>query len=176
MALRMQMLVDRGRPMSATPITILVVDDQADSRSFLATFLETLGYKVETVGSGPDALERLAEGPAPDAVLLDVVMEHMDGIETLRRYRATGGSSPVIIVSALDQPDTIVQAMRLGAADYVTKPFNAEELKEILERVTAAERPTVRTEGSEVQVQRPRERGADRSLGDSPAMQRVDEL
>src|SRR5262249_34623291 len=71
----------------------------------------------------------------------------------------------------------IVQAMRLGAADYVTKPFNAEELKEILERVTASERATTRSEPQEVATQRPAPtRGAERNLGDSPAMQRIDEL
>src|SRR5215471_7267993 len=156
-------------------VNILVVDDQEDSRTFLVSFLETLGYVVEAVASGPEALERLNEGEPPDAVLLDVVMDGMDGIETLRRYRASGGSSPVVIVSALDQPDTIVQAMRLGAADYVTKPFNAEELKEILERVTAPERATIRTEPQD--VQRPTQaRGIERNLGDSPAMQRIDEL
>src|SRR5215471_6649038 len=158
-------------------VNILVVDDQEDSRTFLVSFLETLGYVVEAVASGPEALERLNEGEAPDAVLLDVVMDGMDGIETLRRYRAAGGNCPVVIVSALDQPDTIVQAMRLGAADYVTKPFNAEELKEILERVTANERATIRTEPQEVATQRPAaSRSADRNLGDSPAMQRIDEL
>jgi two-component system response regulator AtoC len=156
-------------------VNILVVDDQEDSRTFLVSFLEALGYVVESVASGPEALERLNEGEPPDAVLLDVVMDGMDGIETLRRYRAAGGGCPVVIVSALDQPDTIVQAMRLGAADYVTKPFNAEELKEILERVTAPERATIRTEPQEVSTQRPA-RTAECNLGDSPAMQRIDEL
>jgi two-component system response regulator AtoC len=156
-------------------VNILVVDDQEDSRSFLVSFLEAIGYSVEAVASGPEALERLNEGEAPHAVLLDVVMDGMDGIETLRRYRASGGNCPVVIVSALDQPDTIVQAMRLGAADYVTKPFNAEELKEILERVTAPERATTRTEPQDVQ-RTAASRTAERNLGDSPAMQRIDEL
>jgi two-component system response regulator AtoC len=163
----------------SNPLTVLVVDDQEESRAFLVSFVEALGYGVEALDGGPAALERLAHDPAPSAVLLDVVMEGMDGIETLRRYRAAGGSCPVIIVSALDQPDTIVQAMRLGAADYVTKPFNAEELKEILERTTSAERATVRTDPSEAAMAAPaagRQRAGDRSLGDSPAMQQVDEL
>src|SRR5262249_45497533 len=120
---------------------------------------------------------RLEDCSSAQAVLLDVVMEGMDGIETLRRYRAAGGQRPVVIVSALDQPETIVQAMRLGAADYVTKPFNAEELKEILERVTAAERATVRTEPATPAAPGAGPRpGGDCMLGDSPAMQRVDDL
>jgi two-component system response regulator AtoC len=161
-------------------VTILVVDDEDESRAFLISFLEALGYAVEWVSGGTAALERLSRGPQPHAVLLDVVMADMDGIETLRRYRATGGTCPAVIVSALDQPDTIVQAMRLGAADYVTKPFNAEELKEILDRVTSAERPTVRTDPNEAPVEQPGRaqpgRTEPRTLGDSPAMQHIDEL
>src|SRR5262249_43936716 len=77
-----------------------------------------------------------------------------------------------------DQPETIVQAMRLGAADYVTKPFHAEELREILERITAHERPTQRTEPADPTSVRAQTRGRESagSLGDSPAMQQVDEL
>ena len=62
-------------------------------------------------------------------------MPELDGVETLRRYRAGGGKAPVVMCSALDEADTVVRAMRAGASDYVTKPFNAEELREILERV-----------------------------------------
>src|SRR5206468_2019620 len=108
----------RVRPggLMSQPITILVVDDEEESRAFLTSFLEALGYGVEAAPSGPAALARLAQDPPPQAVLMDVVMEEMDGIETLRRYRAHGGTAPVVIVSALDQPETIVRAMRLGAA------------------------------------------------------------
>ena len=75
-------------------------------------------------------------------MILDVIMPELDGVETLRRYRAGGGKAPVVMCSALDEADTVVRAMRAGATDYITKPFNAEELREILERVAGERRAT----------------------------------
>ncbi|HEX4461449.1 MAG TPA: sigma 54-interacting transcriptional regulator, partial [Polyangia bacterium] len=130
--------------------------------------VEALGYDAETAGSGQAALARLAQPPRPDLVVIDVVMPELDGVETLRRYRAGGGKAPVIMCSALDEADTVVRAMRAGATDYVTKPFNPDELREILERAAgssgkAAALPTPK------QSERP-------SLGLSPSMRAIDEL
>jgi DNA-binding NtrC family response regulator len=116
-------------------------------------------------------LERLSHQPAPDVVILDVIMPELDGVETLRRYRGGGGKAPVVMCSALDEADTVVRAMRAGASDYITKPFNAEELREILERVSTGQRATTVAKPSEARAPR----GAT-SLGSSPAMRRVDEL
>jgi DNA-binding NtrC family response regulator len=101
-------------------------------------------------------------------VILDVIMPELDGVETLRRYRAGGGKAAVVMCSALDEADTVVRAMRAGATDYVTKPFNVEELREILERVVG-ERPR-----ATVAAAAPRAKGT--HLGSSPSMRRVDEL
>src|SRR3954468_13205475 len=116
-------------------ISVLVVDDEEDSRGLLTSLLETLGYRVEAAGSGQEALGRLsAVAGTPDLVVLDVVMPGVDGMETLRRYREAGGRQPVIMVSGLDEAQVAMQAMRLGASEYITKPFNPEELREVMER------------------------------------------
>jgi two-component system response regulator AtoC len=154
-----------------SPLSVLIVDDDPSSREYLGALLETLGYRWETSAGGQAALDRLAqkptpERPTPDVVILDVVMPEVDGMETLRRYRAGGGRAPVVMCSALDEADVAVRAMRAGALDYITKPFNTEELREILDRVaadSACSRP------APARIGRVR-------LGASPSMRRVDEL
>ena len=152
--------------------TVLIVDDDETSREYLSALLDALGFSVEGAAGGRQALERLSRQPAPDVVILDVIMPELDGVETLRRYRAGGGKAPVVMCSALDEADTVVRAMRAGASDYITKPFNAEELREILERVACGQRAT--TVATPSPAVRPT-RGAT-ALGQSPAMRRVDEL
>jgi DNA-binding NtrC family response regulator len=151
--------------------TVLIVDDDETSREYLSALLDALGFAVEGAAGGREALERLSRQPAPDVVILDVIMPELDGVETLRRYRAGGGKAPVVMCSALDEADTVVRAMRAGASDYITKPFNAEELREIIERVAGGQRATVVAKPSETRAPR----GA-ATLGTSPAMRRVDEL
>src|SRR5262249_31845368 len=101
------------------PITVMVVDDDSESRTQLMMVLETLGYSAEAAASGEEALARLAdEENRPDAMLLDVLMPGIDGMEILKRYRSSGGRAPVLMISALDKAETVVQAMKLGATDY----------------------------------------------------------
>jgi two-component system, NtrC family, response regulator AtoC len=150
-------------------LSVLIVDDDESNRDYLGVLLTALGFQAESVATGQEALERLARDVPPDVVVLDVLMPGLDGMETLRRYRAAGGRVPVVMCSALDEADTVVRAMRAGATDYITKPFNSDELREILERVTA-DAPT-----------RPRQvatapRSKATALGVSVAMRRVDEL
>ncbi len=149
--------------MSDTP-KVLIVDDDETSREYLSALLDALGFGAEGAASGREALERLSRLPALDVVILDVIMPELDGVETLRRYRAGGGKAPVVMCSALDEADTVVRAMRAGASDYITKPFNAEELREILERVAGGQRATtVATPADAARVTR-----AATSLGDEP--------
>jgi len=152
------------------PLNVLIVDDDDASREYLGVLLTALGLEAEAAPSGPAALERLARDNPPDVVILDVLMPELDGVETLRRYRAAGGRVPVIMCSALDESDTIVKAMRAGATDYITKPFNTDELREIIERSAGdGARPRA--------IQTAREsRPTATALGVSPAMKRVDEL
>ncbi|HEY2747959.1 MAG TPA: sigma-54 dependent transcriptional regulator [Polyangia bacterium] len=152
-------------------LSILIVDDDATNLEYLSALVEALGYTAETASSGRAALERLAQPPRPDLVVVDVVMPELDGIETLRRYRAGGGKAPVVMCSALDESETVVKAMRSGATDYITKPFNPEELREILERAAG-----VSGKAQEVAVPTAPRGGARPSLGEAPSMRAIDEL
>ncbi|MGZ3441255.1 MAG: sigma-54-dependent transcriptional regulator, partial [Polyangia bacterium] len=149
-------------------LSILIVDDDPSNLDYLSALVEALGYTAETASSGREALQRLAQPPRPDLVVIDVIMPELDGIETLRRYRAGGGKAPVVMCSALDESETVVKAMRSGATDYITKPFNPEELREILERAAGQS-------GKAQEVATPRG-GQRNKLGDAPSMRSIDEL
>jgi two-component system, NtrC family, response regulator AtoC len=106
----------------------LVVDDEPSIRKYLETLLEVEGYAVDTAGGGAEALARLSAGPRPDVVLLDVLMPEMDGLATLRSMMKIDPGLNVIMLSCLDEVGTVVEAIRLGAQDYLTKPFEKPEL------------------------------------------------
>lgn len=107
---------------------ILVVDDEPSIRKYLQTLLEVDGYEVETVASGKEALERIGAGERPDFIILDVLMEEMDGLETLRDMMQIDPTLNVIMLSCSNEVGTVVEAIRLGAHDYLTKPFEKSEL------------------------------------------------
>jgi len=108
---------------------ILVVDDEPSIRKVLQTLLEVDGYKVETSASGKEALERVGSGERPDLIILDVLMPEIDGIETLRQLMQIDRSLSVIMLSCSNEVTTVVEAIRLGAMDYLTKPFEKPELE-----------------------------------------------
>ena len=108
---------------------ILVVDDEPSIRKVLQTLLEVDGYKVETAASGKEALERVGAGERPDLVILDVLMPEIDGIETLRQLMQIDRTLSVIMLSCTNEVTTVVEAIRLGAMDYLTKPFEKPELE-----------------------------------------------
>ena len=112
----------------AEPEQILVVDDEPSIRKYLQTLLELDGYRVTAVSSGPEALEQIQEGERPTFVILDVLMQEMDGLETLRRIMQVDRSLNVIMLSCTNEVTTVVEAIRLGAQDYLTKPFEKAEL------------------------------------------------
>jgi len=114
---------------------VLVVDDAEGIRDFLANLLELDGYEVDTAEDGRSALALLEGGAAPDAILLDVMLPGIDGIETLRRIRAADGGVPVVMLSVVGKASTIVEAMQLGAADYLNKPLEEALLRATLEKV-----------------------------------------
>jgi two-component system response regulator AtoC len=105
------------------------VDDAEGIRSYLASLLELRGYEVDTAEDGRSALVLLEGGAAPDAVILDVVMPGIDGIETLKRIREFDSELPVVMLSVVGRASAIVEAMQLGAADFLNKPFAEEELE-----------------------------------------------
>jgi two-component system, NtrC family, response regulator AtoC len=107
---------------------ILVVDDEPSIRKYLQTLLEVDGFHVETVGSGKEALERLGKGDRPEFIVLDVLMPEMDGLETLRQLMQMDRTLNVIMLSCSNEVTTVVEAIRIGALDYLTKPFEKPEL------------------------------------------------
>jgi two-component system, NtrC family, response regulator AtoC len=107
---------------------ILVVDDEPSIRKYLQTLLEVDGFDVASVPSGREALERVGAGERPDFMILDVLMPEIDGLETLRRLMQIDRSLNVIMLSCSNEVNTVVEAIRLGALDYLTKPFEKPEL------------------------------------------------
>jgi two-component system, OmpR family, response regulator MprA len=107
---------------------VLVVDDERAVRDSLRRALELEGYDVELAADGEEALERLAQNGEPDAVVLDILMPKMDGLEVCRRLRREGHRLPVVMLTARDEVENRVAGLDAGADDYVTKPFALEEL------------------------------------------------
>ena len=107
---------------------VLVVDDEPSIRKYLQTLLEVDGYAVTAVASGPEALESVQQGARPHFIILDVLMQEMDGLETLRRLMQVDRTLNVIMLSCSNDVTTVVEAIRLGAQDYLTKPFEKPEL------------------------------------------------
>ena len=108
---------------------ILVVDDERAVRESLQRTLELEGYEIELAADGGEALARLADGePQPDAVILDVLMPVVDGLEVCRRLRRAGNRVPVLMLTARDEIENRVAGLDAGADDYVPKPFALEEL------------------------------------------------
>jgi two-component system response regulator MprA len=127
-------------------VKLLVVDDERAVRESLRRALELEGYEIELAADGSEALSALQEEePQPDAVILDVLMPGVDGLEVCRRLRAAGNRVPVLMLTARDEVENRVAGLDAGADDYVTKPFALEEL---LARVRALLRRTMNGDGS----------------------------
>ncbi len=107
---------------------ILVVDDERAVRESLRRALELESYEIELAADGPEALEKLDSDRQPDAVVLDVLMPGMDGLEVCRTIRRTGNRVPVLMLTARTQVEDRVEGLDAGADDYLTKPFALEEL------------------------------------------------
>ena len=113
---------------------ILVVDDEPSVLRYMRTLLEVEDYRVETVGSGREALERVEKDPPPDLVLLDMLMPEMDGLGTLAQLRKARPDLKVIMLSCVSDPRKVVEAGRHGATDYLTKPFQKAQLDSLLKQ------------------------------------------
>jgi len=124
---------------------ILVVDDETAVRESLRRALTLDGYEVELAADGAEALYRLDTGDVqPDAIVLDVLMPNVDGLETARRIRATGNRIPILMLTARDEVEARVAGLDAGADDYVVKPF---ALAELLARLRALLRRTTNGSG-----------------------------
>ena len=115
---------------------ILIVDDDPKFRGYVAKGLAAQGLETLTAGSAEEALDLLgAGGPRPDVALLDVMMGGLSGWELLEQLRARGHDMPVLFVTAKPAVDDRVRGLRLGAVDYILKPFEFEELLARIEAV-----------------------------------------
>jgi two-component system, OmpR family, response regulator MprA len=123
---------------------ILVVDDERAVRESLRRALELEGYEIELAEDGAQALERLDDQPEPDAMVLDVLMPGVDGLEVSRTLRRKGSKVPILMLTARTQVEDRVEGLDAGADDYLTKPFALEEL---LARVRALLRRTAEGTG-----------------------------
>jgi two-component system KDP operon response regulator KdpE len=128
--------------MSAAPLKILVVDDEPPIRKLLRMGLSTQGYEVLDAPNGKIALELLAQ--SPDLIVLDLGLPDIQGLELLRTMRARNESVPIVVLSSRGDEAGKVEALDLGADDYITKPFGMDEL---LARMRAALRHQLQAHG-----------------------------
>src|ERR1700716_273080 len=111
---------------------ILLVDDEPGMLRYIRTLLEVDEHKVQTASTGEEAVERVQKGLQPDLILLDVLMPGIDGLETLEKLRQLKPGLKVVMLSCVNDTRKVVQAMRLGAIDYLTKPFQKAELDAVI--------------------------------------------
>lgn len=114
---------------TASTYNVLVVDDVSENIQVLGGILYPKGFNISMAQSGREALNIVARKP-PDVILLDVMMPEMDGFEVCKQLKSMPESKdiPVIFITANSQPEDIAKAFELGAADYITKPFDPSEL------------------------------------------------
>src|ERR671912_1083271 len=110
---------------------VAIVDDDSSFSAYLRTFLSLRGYEARCYTRGDELLASMKQAEAPDVILLDVMMPGLDGLATLRALKTSRPEAQVIMLSGRNQASTIVEAVRLGAADYVVKPDDPEGLGEI---------------------------------------------
>ena len=107
---------------------ILIVDDEKNMRWAISRALEKEGYEIHEASNGQEGIETF-ERHRPDVILLDLKMPVMDGMETLKKIRETNTTTPILMLTAHGTMETAIEAMKLGAMDYLSKPFDVEELK-----------------------------------------------
>ena len=152
---------------------VLVIDDDPGIRDYLEAAVSRQGYEVSSAATGEDALAKLHES-RPDVITLDVVLPGMDGLETLRRLKQRLPDVPVVMLSGHGQARTIVDAMSVGASDFLRKPFEVEELEIAFQK--ALENSKLKEEVAEL---RGRVRSEAEMLllwGDNPRMKEVREM
>ena len=151
-------------------VRILVVDDEEIVIRSCVRILANQGYEVDSAGGGAEALRQLEQSHY-DIMILDVMMPKMDGLEVLQRVKEMHPDIDVIMVTGLSQIETAVRAMKLGAFDYLSKPFDPDELQLVVSR--ALERRQLLVENSQLKTQLNAKYSFENIVGASPAMQKV---
>ena len=152
---------------------VLVIDDDDTVRDVLLSFLQSNGFEVTAANNGKKGLELFREDNF-DVVLSDLVMPEISGIEVLKEISAIKVNMPVIVITAFGTIQTAVEAMKMGAFDYITKPFVLEELLIILKRAIAIS--NLKKENIMLKLQLKKRYNFKGLIGDSPSMQKVYEL
>lgn len=124
------------------PARILIVDDAAFMRLLVKKALVPAGFEIAgEAANGAEAVRMYAQ-LKPDLVTIDMVMPEVDGIEAIRRIRAADPKAKLVVVSAVDQRENLLEAIRLGAADYIVKPFDAERVISAVRRALGIQAAT----------------------------------
>lgn len=114
--------------------SVYVVDDDFSFRTYLTTSLSAKGYEAASVATGSELFTKLSMSGVPSVILLDVVLPDSDGIQIMSRIKELGIKVPVIMLSGIGQVRTVVEAMKLGARDFLMKPFSDEALDQAIEK------------------------------------------
>jgi two-component system response regulator PilR (NtrC family) len=149
---------------------ILVVDDEQGMRDFLSIMLKKEGYEVVAAENGEHALKTI-HAEIYDLVITDVKMPKVDGIEVLRTVKEVSPETVVVVITAFATTDIAVQAMKLGAYDYITKPFKVDEIKLIIQK--ALEKRDLRKENILLKREIASRAGFENFIGKSASMQKV---
>ena len=151
-------------------VRILIVDDEEIVVRSCSRILGDRGYQIESAGDGREAL-RMVEQTNYDIIILDIMMPKLDGLAALQRIKESHPDSDVIMVTGLSQIETAVRAMKLGAFDYLSKPFDPDELLLVVDR--ALERRQLLAENTQLKTQLNAKYSFENIVGASPAMQAV---
>src|SRR6056297_418851 len=163
----------RSKRAMANAMKIAIVDDEQDMRQSISQWLALSGYDTETFASAEEALGAL-NADYPGIVISDIKMPGMDGIQLLRKLMGTDSALPVIMITGHGDVPIAVEAMRIGAFDFLEKPFNPDRMSDLAKKATTARRLTLdnralrRELGDGTQMMR-------KLIGASPAMERLRE-
>src|SRR6478736_1380445 len=152
------------------PIDLLIVDDDLELRETLVTRFARQNFAVQSAGNGEEALG-LAARRNFDVAIFDMMMPGMSGLELLKRFKESHPECEVILLTGQGSIETAVEAMKLGAYDYLQKPFPLKDLESTASR--AFERRRLRKENTQLKAVIERSRPAHDMVGRSPAMQEV---
>jgi len=150
---------------------ILIADDELSNRRILAQELVHKGFAVDTAGGGREALTKIESAP-PDLVILDYMMPDLSGLDVLKALRAKGNDTPVVVITAYGSVERAVEAMKAGAYDFITRPFDPDHIELVVRK--AIERQTLKRE-VEVLSQESRDRHH-LIIGESPKMKLAVEM
>ena len=155
------------------PKRILIIDDEENFRHMLSVILKKEKYDIETVSNGEEGLQKVADSPF-DQILCDIRMPQMDGLEFLREVQKMGVNAAIIMMSAYGTVDSAIEAMKLGAYDYISKPFKPDEI--ILTLKKAEERERLRKENELLRKEIKKEYSFENIVSKNEKMQKIFEV